>query len=192
MKRLAITMTFLVVSCCVSYGQEATGPNSEHLNCFGPMIGTWQYEGPLLDTVPDFAEKGTKILFQFSWKRILNKSVVEENRSIAFEGGKKFAGKALIGWNAAENQLTYGGMDSLGGMSLGTVTFDEAAKTSTLTENGIDGNGKKTEFKGVVTKTGKDTLTWQALVRVGGVVEGPSQIYNFKRVERAKRNKPAK
>jgi hypothetical protein len=44
----------------------------------------------------------------------------------------------------------------------------------------------------VVTKTGKDTLTWQAPERVGGIVEGPSPVYTFKKVERAKRKKPAK
>jgi hypothetical protein len=80
------------------------------------MIGTWRYEGPLLEDVPDFGEKGTKCVFQFQWRRILNKNVVEENWLVEFEGGKTYSGKALIGWNAAENKLSYGGMDSHGGM----------------------------------------------------------------------------
>jgi hypothetical protein len=183
MKRVAITLTVVVLSCCVSYGQEVTGPNSEHLKCFDPMIGTWQYEGPLLEDVPEIAKKGSDLVFQFSWRRILNKSVVEENWAIEFEGGATLAGKALIGWNAAEKHLSYGGMDSYGGMSLGVVVFDADAKSSTLTEKGIDGDGKETSFKGVVIKTGKDTLTWQALERVGGIVEGPSPVYTYTRVK---------
>ena len=90
----------------------------------------------------------------------MNKNVVEENWLVEFEGGETYSGKALIEWNAAEKKLSYGDMDSHGGMSLGTVTFDKAAKSSTLTEKGIDGDGKETTFKGVVIRTGKDTLTW--------------------------------
>ena len=44
------------------------------------------------------------------------KSVVEENWLCEFEGGKNYSGKALIGWNAAEKKITYGSMDSSGGM----------------------------------------------------------------------------
>ena len=55
-------------------------------------------------------------------------------------------------------------------MSLGTITHDRTAKSLTLTAEGINGDGEKTSFKGVVTKTGKDTMTenpvWFRLVRV--------------------------
>jgi hypothetical protein len=176
-----------VLACGVTFAQDEPGPNFEHLKPYGPMIGTWRYEGPLLEDVPEFAEKETNCVFQFQWRRILNKNVVEENWLVEFEGGKTYSGKALIGWNAAEKELSYGGMDSHGGMSLGTVIFDKAAKSSTVTEEGIDGDGNETTFKGVVIKTGKDTLTWQALERTGGIVEGPSPVYTFNRVPRTKR-----
>jgi len=184
MRRL-IPCAIVVLVCGVSYGQEEPGPNFEHLKCFGPLLGTWRYEGPLLENVPDIAEKGTKCVFQFSWRRILNKSALEENWSLEFEGGAKLAGKALTGWHAAEKKLVHGGMNSVGSISLGTVTYDKAAKSSTLTAKGVDSEGKATSFKGVLTKTSRDTLTWQALERVGGIVEGPSPIYSFKRVKRA-------
>ena len=115
-----------------------------------------------------------------------------EDWSLEFDGGKTVSGKALIGWNAADNQLAYGGMSSMGSMSLGTVEFDKQAKTSTLTAQGVDAEGNETTFKGVVTKTGKDTLTWQALERTGGVAQGESPVVTFKRVPRAKKTAPAK
>lgn len=181
---VVLTLTAVVLTCGVSYAQEEVGPNFEHLKGYGPMIGTWRYEGKLQEDIPDIAEKGSDLVFQFSWRQILNKNVVEENWSIEFEGGKALVGKALIGWNAAEKHLSYGGMDSIGGMGLGVVVFDAKAKSSTLTEEGIDGDGKDTSFKGVVIKTGKDTLTWQRLEGVGGIVEGPSPVYTFKRVKK--------
>ena len=183
---VVLALTVVVLSNGASFGQEkVVGPNFEHLKGYGPMIGTWRYEGPLLEDLPGIAEQGSDLVFQFTWRRILNKNVVEENWLLEFEGGKSLSGKALTGWNAAEKHLSYGGMDSLGGMSLGVVVFDTKAKTSTLTEEGIDGDGKKTTFAGVVTKTGKDTLTWQRLKGTGGIVEGPSPIYEFKRVKTA-------
>jgi hypothetical protein len=150
------------------------------------MLGTWKYEGPLLEDVPGMAEKGSKFSVTLTWRRILDKQAVMESWSGEFEGGKTFSGKALIGWNAAEKKLVYGSMNSNGGMNLGTVEFDRGAKTSTLTTEGVDGEGVNTSFKGVVTKTGRDTLTWQAVHRIGGMVEGPSPVYEFKRVKKAK------
>jgi hypothetical protein len=188
---MILTAVAVVLVSGLAYGQEPD-PGFEHLKNYGPMMGTWRYEGPLLEDVPDFADKGGKLVFQVSWKWILDKSVVEENWSVEFEGGDTVAGKALIGWNAKEKQLTYGGMDSTGAMSLGTVAFDTKAKSSTLTENGIGADGEDTEFKGIVKKTGKDTLTWQRLKGVGGIVEGPSPEYTFKKVKRGKRAKAAK
>ena len=117
----------------------------------------------------------------------MNKNAVEDTWSVEFEGGQTASGKALIGWNSAEKKLSFGGMDSIGGMSLGTVSFDKEAKSLTLTSKGIDGEGNQTTFKGVVTKTGEDTLTWQALERTGGISEGPSPVYTFKKVQKAEK-----
>jgi hypothetical protein len=187
MKQIVTVLTVLLFACGVSYGQDEPGPGFEHLKGYGPLLGTWRYEGPELEDVPGIAEKGTDFVFEFSWRRILNKNVVEENWLCEWEGGKTYSGKALIGWNAAEKKIAYGSMDSDGGMGLGTVVFDADAQSATLTEKGTDGEGKETSFKGVVIKTGKDTLTWQALERTGGIAEGPSPVYTFKRVKRKKK-----
>ena len=188
MKPVVTVLTFVLLACGVSYGQETEpGPGFEHLKCYGPFIGTWRYEGPLLEEVPDIAEKGTKLVAQLSWRRILNKSAVEYNWSVKFEGVAELAGKDLIGWNADDEEIVYGGMSSDGGISIGTVTSDMKAKAITDIAKGIGGDGEDTYYKGVVTKTGKDTLTLQALERKGGIVEGPSQVYTLKRVERPKK-----
>jgi hypothetical protein len=190
-----LTATLAAVAVFLTGGlvnAQQTGPDFEHLKGYGPMIGTWRYEGPLLEDVPDMAKKGSNCVFQFSWRRILDKNVVMEDWSVEFEGDKKVSGRALIGWNAAEKRLVYGAMSSFGGMAVGTVVFDRREKTSTLTSEGVDSEGESTYFKGVVTKTGKDTLTWRALQRSGGIVEGPSPEYTFKRVHRAKRRQSAR
>jgi hypothetical protein len=160
-----LTVTLAAVAVFLTGGlvnAQQTGPDFEHLKGYGPMIGTWRYEGPLLEDVPDMAKKGSNCVFQFSWRRILDKNVVMEDWSVEFEGDKKVSGRALIGWNAAEKRLVYGAMSSFGGMAVGTVVFDRREKTSTLTSEGVDAEGESTYFKGVVTKTGKDTLTWRA------------------------------
>jgi hypothetical protein len=190
-----LTVTLAAVAVFLTGGlvnAQQTGPDFEHLKGYGLMIGTWRYEGPLLEDVPDMAKRGSNCVFQFSWRRILDKNVVMEDWSVEFEGDKKVSGRALIGWNAAEKRLVYGGMSSYGGVNLGTVVFDRRAKTSTLTSEGVDSEGDDTSFEGVVTKTGKDALTWRALQRSGGIVEGPSPEYTFKRVQRARQRQSAR
>jgi hypothetical protein len=179
----ALLMVVVLVSC-VAFGQEGTGPNADHLKCFRQFIGTWRYEGPLLEDIPNVAKKGSKFVFQISWRLILDNSVVEENWSFEYEGGLKIAGKGLTGWNAEEGKLVNGVMDSLGGMGLGTLTFNSDAKSATLTTKGIDGKGKEVLLKVVGTKIDKDTLRWQALERAGGLVQGESPVYTLKRVKR--------
>ena len=187
MKSIITALTVVFLACGASYGQDKPGPGFEHLKCYGPFIGTWQYEGPSLVDVPDIAEKGTKSVIQLSWRRILNKSAVEYNWSVKFEGGTELAGKALIGWNADEEKIVYGSMNSVGDLNWGTVTPDDAAKALTKTSKGVNGKGEEKSSKFVLTKTGKDTLTSQALERTGGIVEGPGPVYTLKRVEREKK-----
>ena len=92
-------------------------------------------------------------------------------------------GKDLTGWDAKEEKIVQGGMNSSGGISAGSVTHDKAAKSLTISLTGVDGEGKEMSSKVVMTKTGKDTYTWQAMERSGGLVEGPSPIIEFKRVK---------
>ena len=192
MKYVATTLAAIFLASTVAHGQEAPGPNFDHLKLQGPTIGTWRYEGPLLEDMPGLANKGTKYATQIAWRWILNKNAVEVNWRSQFAGGKTISGKGLLGWNAAEDRIVFGDMDSTGGMTIGTVVFEDGGKTSNLTAEGIDGEGRKTTFKGVVKKTGKDTITWQALVRTGGPVDGESPVYTLKRVKRTRRAKSAK
>ena len=187
MRQIVAALTVVLLTCGVTFGQDEPGPGFEHLKSYGPFVGTWRHEGPSPEDVPGIAEKGTEIVFEFSWKRILNKSAVEETWSFGVEGGKTFSGKGLIGWNAAENKIVYGVLNSFGGMVLGSSVYDAETKSRTYTSNGIDGDGNKTSSKGVLAKIDKDILTWQALERTGGIVEGPSLVYTFKRVERTKK-----
>ena len=151
MKSVLSALTVVLLACGVCYGQDEPGPGFEHLKCYGPFIGTWQYEGPLLEGVPDIAEEGTELVFAFSWRRILNKSAVEYQWSIEFDDGGNLSGKGLVGWDAAQKRIVSGGMNANGGMRMGTVTHDEDAKSMTLKANGIDGEGEKTSITGVVT-----------------------------------------
>jgi hypothetical protein len=193
MKHVTATLTIVTIVLASGhlYGKEPT-PASENLKCYDALIGTWRYEGPLLEEVPDFAQKGSDVVIQVTWRRILNRNAVEANTSVKFEEGDTILGRALIGWNAAESQIVHGSMNSVGAVGLGTVTVDEATSSFTLTSEGIAGDGEKTEYKDVVTKKDKDTFIWRALERKGGLVEGPSPEYTFKRVEQAKRAKRAK
>jgi hypothetical protein len=93
-------------------------------------------------------------------------------------------GKSLNGWDAKQEKIVQGGMSSDGGINAGSVKHDKAAKSLTVSLTGVDGNGEETSSKIVYTKTGKDTYTWQAVERTGGLAEGPSPIYEFKRVKR--------
>ncbi len=89
----------------------------------------------------------------------------------------------MIGWNAADKKIVAGIMDSGGGMAIGTILLDAQAKTATVTWQGVDGEGEKTSMKNVVTKTGEGTLSWQALERTGGLVEGRSPVVPLQRVK---------
>lgn len=188
MKSIGTALTLVLLACGLSYGQETEpGPGFEHLKCYGPFLGTWRYEGPLEEELPDMAKKGSEFVFEISFRRILNKSAVEENWHAEFEGGGTFSRKAIIGWNAAEKKIVYGAMDSAGAMGIGGIDVDTDSKFLTNSEEGVNGDGEDAAYKGVVTKTGKDTLTWQALERKGSDLDDPSPVYTFKRVERKKK-----
>ena len=183
MRKIIFSLVVLVLSCGVSYGQEEPAAVSENLKCFGPFIGNWLYEGPLQEDLKGMAEKDTNMVVQTSLKRILNGSAVERNWTIKFEGGAEISGKSLSGWDAKEEKIVQGDMNSNGSISVGSVTHDKAAKSLTISLKGVDGEGKETSSEIVMTKTGKDTYTWKALERTGGLAEGPSPIYEFKRVK---------
>jgi hypothetical protein len=178
-----------VVTTGFAFGQEPQQPN-EHLKGYGPFIGTWRYEGPLLEDVPGVAEKDSQFVFQLSWNWILDKQAVMNDWLIEFEGGE-YSEKTLIGWHAAEEQVVYGGFSSAGYSWLGAATLDAKAKSISTASTGKNLEGGPTSFKGVIKKLDKDTLTWQALERTGGMVEGQSPVYTLKRVKGATRKTAA-
>lgn len=71
-------------------------------------------------------------------------------------------------------------MDSTGGVSQGTIELKEGGKYSSYAADGTTGEGEAVSFKGVLEKTGKDTLTFHADKRVGGPVEGPGPTYELR------------
>jgi hypothetical protein len=179
MKRFAIpTLVALVLAGSV-FGQE---PN-EYLKGYAPFIGQWEHQGTVLEKGP-FAEQakvGSRLFVRISWTWILDKQALMWDWSIEFQGGPKISGKELIGWNAADRKIVGGGMNSMGGMGIGTRVID--GETITSTNEGADGEGAKSSYTEVIKKTDTDTLTWQAVERTGGDVEGPSPVYTFKRVK---------
>ena len=186
MKRSVMLVLVALVCTGSVFGQE---PN-EHLKGYSPFVGTWRYEGPLLEDVPDVAKKGSKMVFQLSWRWVLDKQVVMNDWLIEFEGDE-YSEKALIGWNAADEKIVYGGFNSVGQSWLGTAMPDANAKMITTTSKGTNAEGGSTSFKGVIEKKDKDTLTWQSLERTGGIVDGESPVYTFKRVKRSNGAKAA-
>ena len=126
MKSIVTALTLVLLACGVTSGQDEPAPVSEHLKCFGPFIGNWQYEGPMQEDFEGIAEEGTRIVVRTSIKRILNGSAVEGNWSIEFEGGAELMGKDLTGWDAKEEKIVQGGMSSDGAISVGSITHDKA------------------------------------------------------------------
>jgi hypothetical protein len=164
MRGLLMLVAAAVLISGFAYGEEPQQPN-ENLKGFRPFIGAWRYKGPALEDSP-WAKKGGKCLIQLSWRWILDKQVVMNDWEIEVEGGVKLAGRSLIGWNAADKKIISGGMDSTGGMGMGTVMLDRKAKTMTITAEGVDPEGEKTAAQNVVTMTDRDTLTVKALERI--------------------------
>ena len=161
----------------------------EELKGFRPILGTWRYDGPLLEDVPGLAEKGSNYVVEVTFRFILDKQAAMDDWTVEYAGGKKVYFKGLTGWNAGEKRLVRGDMSSIGSMSLGSIVFEDNGRVNTLTCKGIDSEGNEISFKGTIRKTGKDTMTWQAVERTGGDVEGPSPVYEFKRVKRTKGKK---
>ena len=155
----------------------------EHLKDYEPLIGTWRYEGPLLEDLADVAKKGTKLTITTSWKRILNRSVVENDWSFELDGNVILSGKGMAGWDAAQSSIVHGGMNSAGEYALSTVTFDTTEKTSTLKGKGVDAQGRNTAFTNVISYKDEDVLVFQATQREGGSELGPSPKYTLKRVK---------
>jgi hypothetical protein len=102
-------------------------------------------------------------------------------------GGLRVEARNTIGWDAAEERIVEGGVNSIGGHYLSTVTYDDATQTWTGIVNGADGNGEAISNRAVTTMKDKNTYELQVLDRQGGFAEGDSPKYSYTRVERRTR-----
>ena len=62
---MSLTAIAVVLVCGLSNADEPAAA-SKHLKCYRGFIGTWRYEGPLLEDIPDVAKKGSELVFEFS------------------------------------------------------------------------------------------------------------------------------
>jgi len=176
--------TSLLLAASMVVGQADASPNYEHLKAFDGLVGTWVYEGPLKEDVPDVATKDTPMAVRITWEWTLNKAVVEGEYMIKFKDLPKIEGKRLFGWNAADNQIVWGHMNSLGVVGVGNATFSEDGKTLRIAGKGIDGRGNKSSGTIVIIVNG-DTFVWQNTDREGDPDLGSeSPKYTFQRVKR--------
>jgi hypothetical protein len=179
--RAMLSVASLAVASAILLGQaEETVSNYEHMKCYDQLVGTWCYDGPLLEDTP-IAKKGSDFLAHMSFTWILNKSAIEVTWKVEYEGGVEVTGKSLHGWNPAEDHIVTGGMDSLGALHLGEVSHDCEKKLWTLKLKGVAPSGDSTSTTITNTLPNPNTLVWQATERQGGDLTGPSPKYEFKR-----------
>ncbi len=174
-------LTGLVVAASLAVGQTQGSPSQyENLKALDVLVGTWFYEGPLLEEWPGVAKKDDMVVVKLSYQWIFNKSVLETDLSIKFKDGPELAMKALTGWDPAKKQIVSGGIWSAGGYSLGVMTVSDDGKTIKSADKGVGPDGKETSGEGW-TKIRGDTLTFQAKNRTGGGLPADSPEYTFKR-----------
>jgi hypothetical protein len=138
----------------------------------------------------DVAEEGKNLTIRITWRWILNKCAVEGEWSIIPEGEAVISGKMLTGWDSAEGRIVGGGMNSMGGYSMGTTTHDHEAKSWATQSEGADAKGEKTSATVVMTLKDPNTLIWQSKNRQGGSLTGDSPEYTFKRAAAAQPRRP--
>lgn len=182
MRSLTTALAILAILVCgISYGQERTS-NYEHLKCYDQLIGTWTYDGPALETLPEILNKGDHVVVRVTYKWILDKGAVEVDYFSESKSGGKVTARGLIGWNRANGQIIEVGMNSWGGHSMATDTYDPATKTWRSVRKGVNSKGNATSSILVLTLQDKDTYVSQALGRKGGVTEGDGPKVVYKRV----------
>ena len=184
MKQFFTAMIISTIFCGMSHGQEMPS-NYEHLKSFEARIGQWIYEGPILEDIADIVAKGDDIDNSWTAKWVLGKNAIETNLSVTVKkSGLEYTSKHLIGWDAENNRIINGGMDSFGGHELSTVIYDPATKTWTSKSKGSDIKGEETSSTFVATLVDKDSLQVQAFDRKGGLAQGDSPKYTYKRVKK--------
>jgi hypothetical protein len=177
--------TAVLIAASVVVGQAEGAPNSEHLQAFDALIGTWVYKGPVQEDVPNLPGKNTPMVVRSTFKRVFNKAVVENRFLLRFKGFPPVEGVNLYGWNAAEKTIQSGGMNSIGGMFLGKASFSDDGRVLSVASQGVDAEGREVSSTVVFKLQGEDTFVWQSINRQGQDLPPDSPKYTFKRVERS-------
>ena len=71
-----LSTTLLLAASMVVAQVEEGPPGHEHLKCYDQLIGTWCYDGPLLEDTPQ-AKKGSEFLAHMSFEWILDGAAIE-------------------------------------------------------------------------------------------------------------------
>ena len=152
------------------------------MKSYEALIGTWVYEGPLLEDVPGLAKKGSQYYFEGTFEWILEKSAIEENWQARFEDGATISAKGLTGWG--DKKLVSGGMFSGGGYFLADVTLNQDGRTWIYKSKVVDAEGKKSSDTFILELMDDDTLIVHSEDREGSDMPPESPEYTFKRLKR--------
>jgi hypothetical protein len=164
-------------------GQADVSPNYEHLKAFDALIGTWVYDGPVLEDVPDFPGKGTPMAVHMTWRWLYNKAAIEYKWEAKIGALPKFEGISLDGWNAAEEEIVSRGVASTGSISSGIVSFSDDGKRLTVPVKTVEPDGAITSGTVVYVMKDQNTFVWKNIDRQGNDLPPNSPEYRFKRMK---------
>lgn len=175
----------LVVVSSMLVGQAASQPsNYEHLKIYEALVGTWVYDGPLLEDLPVLdLKKGTpfRIESTISWGS--DKNVINTNNSWQFGGRSRITAHIVTFWDAKSKTIVARGVNNIGGYGEHSTTYDPATRTWTTKDVVIDAAGETTTAVVVMSLVDPDTLTWQVRERTGPGLTPESPKYTGKRLK---------
>jgi hypothetical protein len=170
----------LLLTVSVAIGQASdTSPAYENLKSYEALIGTWVYEGPLLEDVPGMAKKGSRYYYEGSFEWILDKGAIEEYWQAKFAGGVTVSAKALTGWG--DKKVVSAGVFSGGGYFHADVTLNQEGKTWRYESKAVDGEGKKSSETFILELVDDNTLIVHSKDREGTEMPPESPKYTFKK-----------
>jgi hypothetical protein len=172
-----LSSAVLVLAASVAAAQaDASGQN--RLTPFDALIGTWCFEGTLLQDAPGAGAKGDKGTACLSWKWLYGKNAVEWEWTTDF-AGKRAGVKGLIMWDAAGKQIVGHGVSSDGTNIRVTARFD-LDHGATFEVAVISPNGKEGSSTELFTLADPNTLVYQIKKRNGLPDFGPYQLRRLK------------
>ncbi len=149
-----------------------------------PDIIAPDYEGPASEDGSRDSANAGKIVLRSTNQWIVDKKALETVWTFEVPGLPKFTGKMLTTWDPAAKRIVGGGVSSMGGYSLATITYDAETKTWTNQSEGVDGEGRKVSSTAVMRLTDPDTYLWRWKGRAGDDEMQTSVEWTFKRVKK--------